>query len=51
MFFTNEDIFLACDQIFAGIPATEFAKTFQKWIEQWEWCIKVIGRYFEKEVL
>ncbi len=47
-FSINEDILLACNQIFARILATEFAKTFQKWIEWWEWCFEV-SRYFEKK--
>ncbi len=47
-FSTNEGILLACDQIFSRILATEFVKTFWKWIQRWEQCIEVDGRYFEK---
>ncbi len=49
MFSTNDNILLACNQIFTRILTTENAKTFQKWIECWEWYIE-ISRYFEKEV-
>ncbi len=50
-FSTNEDIHLACNQSFTRILPTEFDKTFQKWIKQWERYTEIDSRYFEKEVI
>ncbi len=48
-FSTNKDILLACNQIFARILATKFAKTFQNWIEHWKQCIEVTVAILKKK--